>query len=66
MAYCPACNGTGRDDEKTRRAAKEDAMFRHQMKHYGSYVQCWACNGNGLEPPYPGRPYPDLDNKKAT
>jgi hypothetical protein len=55
---CPACGGTGRDDAKTAALAREDAEFRHRVKHHGSYVRCWSCNGNGLDPPYPGVPVP--------
>lgn len=47
---CPDCNGTGRDEIKTAAHAKEDAEFRHQVKHHGSYIRCWNCHGNGSDP----------------
>jgi len=47
---CEDCGGTGRDANKTAALAKEDAEFRHRVKHHGSYVRCWSCNGNGLDP----------------
>jgi hypothetical protein len=47
---CEACGGTGRDDRKTAAQAKQDAEFKHRVKHHGSYVRCHACNGNGLDP----------------
>jgi DnaJ-class molecular chaperone len=37
---CPSCNGTGADAEKT----------MHKDVTKGSYVRCWDCNGNGLDP----------------
>lgn len=55
---CPDCNGTGRDARKTASVAAHDAEFRHRVKHHGSYIGCWTCNGNGIEAPYPGEPYP--------
>lgn len=48
MPTCPDCHGTGRDDTKTRYAASRDAEFAHRVKHHGSYVRCWTCNGNGI------------------
>ncbi len=48
--YCIGCGGTGRDDRKTAERAKEDAEFAHRVKHHGTYVSCWTCNGNGLDP----------------
>lgn len=57
MSACPDCNGTGRDDRKTAALAREDAEFRHRVKHHGSYVRCWTCNGNGIEAPYPRTPH---------
>lgn len=48
--YCKECNGTGRSEAKTAARAKEDAEFRHRVKHHGTYVRCWACLGNGLDP----------------
>lgn len=39
--YCPACNGTGRDEEKTR---------ANRARGTDGYVMCWDCNGNGLDP----------------
>lgn len=47
---CEACGGSGQDKKKTAELAKRDAMFRHQVKHHGSYVSCWTCNGNGSDP----------------
>jgi len=47
---CQSCNGTGIDASKTKRLSKDDAVFRHNVKHSGSYVMCWDCNGNGLDP----------------
>lgn len=47
---CPDCKGTGRDEAKTEARAAEDAVFRHRVKHHGSYIRCWTCNGNGLDP----------------
>ena len=43
---CPDCAGTGRDEARTkaaRRAGRCDG---------GSYVRCWACLGNGVDPDY--------------
>lgn len=37
---CKACRGTGADAAKTKKAGCSD----------GSYVRCWECNGNGLDP----------------
>lgn len=48
MSICLSCNGTGRDEKKTLQTAKGDAEFRHRVKHHGSYVRCWTCNGNGV------------------
>jgi hypothetical protein len=45
---CVKCHGTGKDDKKT-----EDARRTGVISHPGSYVRCWHCNGNGLEPVYP-------------
>lgn len=42
---CSHCGGTGAD------AAKTFALNRSQSDR--SYVQCWACNGNGLNPIHP-------------
>ena len=50
MMYCVDCNGTGKDTAKTEAHAKRDAEFRHRVKHHGTYVRCWSCNGNGLDP----------------
>lgn len=47
---CPACGGTGKDAKKTEDRAKEDAEFAHRAKHHGTYVRCWDCSGNGLDP----------------
>lgn len=37
---CPSCKGTGADLKKT----------LHRDVSDGSYVRCWDCNGNGLDP----------------
>ena len=50
MSKCLDCNGTGRDENKTKIMAKKDAEFRYSVKHHGSYVRCWTCNGNGFDP----------------
>lgn len=47
---CPDCGGSGRDERKTAARAKEDAEFRHRVKHHGTYVRCWTCNGKGSDP----------------
>jgi hypothetical protein len=47
---CSDCGGSGRDDAKTNAKAQEDAEFRHRVKHHGTYVRCWTCNGNGNDP----------------
>lgn len=47
---CPSCNGTGRDEQKTAAHVERDAEFRHRVKCHGSYIRCWNCNGNGLDP----------------
>ncbi len=47
---CDDCNGTGKDQKKTLALAKNDAEFAYRVKHHGSYVMCWSCNGNGLDP----------------
>lgn len=52
---CPDCGGTGADANKTAAAHKSGALTGS-----GSYIRCWSCNGNGLEPYYPNsdpRPY---------
>jgi len=41
---CPDCNGTGADRVKTlaaRRSGHADSR---------SFISCWSCNGNGLDP----------------
>ncbi len=47
---CPDCRGTGRDEKKTKKLAREDAEFAHRVKHHGTYIRCWTCNGNGSDP----------------
>lgn len=42
--YCPDCKGTGQDAEKTKKARKTGVCDKH------SYIRCWNCNGNGLDP----------------
>lgn len=42
--HCPDCRGTGADDKKTKKALKQGRIDR------GSYIRCWTCNGNGLDP----------------
>lgn len=44
---CPSCKGSGRDEKKTITARKKGICDEH------SYIWCWTCNGNGVEPPYP-------------
>ncbi len=41
--YCQNCKGTGRDDLETA------AMYKRETSSSG-YIQCRACNGNGLDP----------------
>lgn len=41
---CDDCKGTGADPKKT-----ADALRKHQIDR-GSYICCWTCNGNGLDP----------------
>lgn len=41
---CPQCRGTGVDAERTRQARKSGLCDKH------SYIRCWNCNGNGLDP----------------
>ena len=41
---CPDCNGTGADRVKTLAARRKGICDR------SSYIQCWSCNGNGLDP----------------
>ena len=41
---CPDCKGTGKDKGKT------EAMLKAHQIDKGSYVRCWSCNGNGLDP----------------
>lgn len=48
--HCSDCAGSGRDNKKTVALAKQDAEFRHRVKHHGSYIRCWTCNGSGLDP----------------
>jgi len=42
--YCPDCKGTGADQAKTADARRKGICDRH------SYIRCWSCNGNGLDP----------------
>lgn len=41
---CSDCNGTGADRKKTADARRKGICDRR------SYIQCWNCNGNGLDP----------------
>ena len=41
---CPDCNGTGRDEAKTK------DMRKRGLIDAPAYVRCWTCNGNGVEP----------------
>lgn len=41
---CPDCLGTGADKAKTDAARKSGAIDSR------SYIRCWNCNGNGLNP----------------
>lgn len=41
---CSDCNGTGADRKRTADARRKGICDRR------SYIQCWACNGNGLDP----------------
>lgn len=41
---CTDCKGTGADPKKTADALRKGRIDR------GSYIQCWTCNGNGLDP----------------
>lgn len=41
---CPHCNGTGADIARTR------AMRKTGHIDSRSYIRCWNCNGNGLDP----------------
>lgn len=41
---CDDCKGTGADAAKTAAALKAGTIDR------GSYIRCWMCNGNGLDP----------------
>ena len=41
---CLDCNGTGADRVKTLAARRKGICDR------SSYIQCWSCNGNGLDP----------------
>ena len=52
MTICTDCNGTGANAAKTAAARKTGACDKH------SYIRCWTCNGNGLEPAYPARVKP--------
>lgn len=54
MSICQDCKGTG----------AKDGIIRHNPDGSRSFVRCWTYNGNGLEPPYPGKPYPQLSPKK--
>lgn len=42
---CKACNGTGRDQEKTEKYLKTT-----DGKMQGGYIRCHPCNGNGIDP----------------
>lgn len=41
---CTDCNGTGADAAKTMAARKSGQADSR------SYIRCWTCNGNGLDP----------------
>lgn len=41
---CPDCNGTGADRARTLAARRCGVADGH------SYIRCWTCNGNGLDP----------------
>lgn len=41
---CKDCKGSGMDATKTQAARKTGLCDKH------SYVRCWMCNGNGLDP----------------
>lgn len=41
---CTDCGGTGADRSKTIAARKTGSIDGR------SYIRCWACNGNGLDP----------------
>jgi hypothetical protein len=41
---CPDCSGTGYDRKKTEEARKRGHCDPK------SYMSCWSCNGNGLDP----------------
>ena len=41
---CSDCNGTGADRDRTLNARRRGQADR------GSYIRCWTCNGNGLDP----------------
>lgn len=41
---CSDCNGTGANKAKTLTARRGGAIDRR------SYIRCWTCNGNGLDP----------------
>lgn len=53
--HCEDCNGTGADQKKTKALADKDAEFAHRVRHHGSFVRCWTCNGNGLYSGYKER-----------
>lgn len=41
---CPDCKGTGADANKTKEARRKG------LADSRSFVACWTCNGNGLDP----------------
>lgn len=41
---CPLCDGTGADRARTLAARRTGQCDR------ASYIRCWNCNGNGLDP----------------
>lgn len=47
MTKCEDCNGTGANAAKTEAARKSGVCDKY------SYIRCWTCNGNGIEPAYP-------------
>lgn len=47
---CKDCGGSGKDAKKTEAKARSDVEFKYRVKHHGTYVMCWSCNGNGTDP----------------
>lgn len=42
--YCPDCRGSGADAKETAEARRRGQCDRL------SYIRCWTCLGNGLDP----------------